>query len=379
MLKPISRDKIRTLLGDQKPPCISIYLPTHRHHPGNQQDPIRYKNLLRSAEESLAREYSGREMRPVLDRLNSLSVNQDFWNHTLDGLAIFAAADRFEVLPTQRTMPELAVVAKTFHVKPLLRHVQSAERVQVLALSRHTASMHEGNRDVMDALDTGDMPVTITEALGDQLTAPHQTVASYGGVGSPMHHGHGSRRDEIDKDAERFFRFIDREVTARFSRPSGLPLVLVALGEHHAMFRAVSQNPFLMGAAVDTNPEARSIDLRERVWSVIEPAYRARLAKLGEDFGAAAANGRGSADLADVARAAVAGRVGTLLLEADRVVPGRLNRTDGSFEVAELGQPDVDDLHDDVAEVVLRHGGEVVIIPKDRMTGDSGIAAVYRH
>ena len=28
------------------PPCISLYQPTHRRHPDNQQDPIRFRNLV---------------------------------------------------------------------------------------------------------------------------------------------------------------------------------------------------------------------------------------------------------------------------------------------------------------------------------------------
>ena len=59
------------------------------------------------------------------------------------------------------------------------------------------------------------VPRTISEALGDELTESHLTVASYGGVGgesTPMHHGHGGKKDEGQIDAERFFRAIDRAV-----------------------------------------------------------------------------------------------------------------------------------------------------------------------
>jgi hypothetical protein len=38
----------------------------------------------------------------------------------------------------------------------------------------------------------------------------------------------------------------------------------------------------------------------------------------------------------------------------------------------------VDDLLDDLAEQTLRTGGEVVIVPGERMPTDTGIAAVRR-
>ncbi len=47
------------------------------------------------------------------------------------------------------------------------------------------------------------------------MTEEHLTVASYGGVGGAsgnMVHGQGSRKDELDKDAERFFRVIAKAV-----------------------------------------------------------------------------------------------------------------------------------------------------------------------
>jgi hypothetical protein len=34
---------------------------------------------------------------------------------------------------------------------------------------------------------------------------------------------------------------------------------------------------------------------------------------------------------------------------------------------------------DDLAEMVLRTGGEVVVVPKERMPTDTGLAATFRH
>jgi len=41
----------------------------------------------------------------------------------------------FRVYRLQRPVPELAIVADSFHTKPLLRILQSADRYQVLALT----------------------------------------------------------------------------------------------------------------------------------------------------------------------------------------------------------------------------------------------------
>ncbi|MGH7691047.1 MAG: hypothetical protein ACREN3_15690, partial [Gemmatimonadaceae bacterium] len=41
-------------------------------------------------------------------------------------------------------------------------------------------------------------------------------------------------------------------------------------------------------------------------------------------------------------------------------------------------QPTVDDLLDDLGELVMHTGGQVVIVPSDAMPTRSGLAAIYR-
>ncbi len=68
-----------------EPPCLSLYQPTHRHRPDNEQDPIRFRNLLKAMEESLRQKYSTRDVRPLLEPFQKLAGDRNFWNHTLDG------------------------------------------------------------------------------------------------------------------------------------------------------------------------------------------------------------------------------------------------------------------------------------------------------
>jgi hypothetical protein len=377
----LTRDTLRALIQGHAGPCISIYQPTHRCHPENQQDPIRFKNLVRVAQASLRQRYSGTD--DLLAPMQALSADAGFWNHTLDGLAVLAAPGLFRVFQVQRPVKEMALVADTFHVKPLLRVVQSSDRYHVLCVTRQSARILEGNRDALDALDPAAFPVDIEAALGDQLTEPHQTVASYGaGAGDrgPMFHGHGSRKDEVDKDTERYFRAVDRATIAQVSKPSGLPLVLAALPEHQPVFRAVSQNAALIDTGVDGNPEAMSVEqLRDAAWRAVEPMYLKRLAELTGAFTQGVVHQKATADLADAARAAIEGRVSHLLVEADRVRPGRIDAATGGIVDLPMDDPEVGDMLDDLAEAVLRTGGDVVVVPKDRMPSESGLAAILRY
>ncbi|HUE71552.1 MAG TPA: hypothetical protein VMP01_11770, partial [Pirellulaceae bacterium] len=334
-MRQLTTDHVIGLLADHEPPCISLYQATHRNHPENQQDPIRNRNLLAKMETSLRQKYPTREVRTLLEKFQALAHDDRFWNHRTDGLAILSSSDTFQVFDLQRSIPELLVVADSFHTKPLLRVLQSADRYQILALSRHEAKLYEGNRYALDPVELTNVPSTITEALGAELTEQHLSVGAYGagapraarggvaGSGAaPSVHAHGDKADEVDIDRDRFFRSIDRGILEHHSRPSGLPLMLATLTEYHEPFHEVSHNPFLMADGIRKNPESLSLDqLRAEAWRVVEPVYLPRLAKLSDDFQVARSRNLGSDDLAQIAEAATAGRVGTLLVEADRQIP----------------------------------------------------------
>jgi hypothetical protein len=340
---------------------------------------------VKALEESLLRKFQKDEIRPLLEPFLALADDRDFWNHTLDGLAVLGAKGIFRVYTLQRPVAQLAVVADSFHTKPLMRILQSADRYHVLGLNRQAIKLFEGNRDALDEIEPAQgVPRTITQALGEKLTEPHHTVASYGGVGgghSPMHHGHGGKESEVDIDAERFFRAVDRAVMEHHSQPSGLPLILAALSEHHHLFHDVSRNPFLLPESIDIHPDAlSSIDeLRQRAWQLIEPHYLARIAALVEAFGNASSKGLGDDVLAQVAKAVVGGRVATLLIEARREVPGRINAATGDIEFDDLGHPEVDDVLDDLGALALKMGGQVVVVTTELMPTKTGIAAIYRY
>ncbi len=365
------------------PPCLSLYQPTHRNHPANQQDPIRFRNLVKQLESSLLQQSSAADTDALLAPFHALADDHEFWSATRDGLAILGDRDTFRVFKLQRPVAELAIVADSFHTKPLMRLRQAADRYQVLGVNRHTFRLFEGNQYALDEIKPSPLvPSTLTAALGEQLTEPHHTVASYGGAGGThgaMHHGHGGKEAEVDSDAERFFRIIDRGVTEHHSKPSGLPLMLATLPEHRRMFHALSHNPQLLPEGLDVFPDALTLDeLRERAWSVFEPIYLARIDAIIDQFGSARAHELGDADLDAVAAAIFAGRVATLLVQADRVVPGRIDADTGALRLADMGTPGVDDVLDDMAELTVKMGGQVVVVPAYRMPTDSGVAAIFR-
>lgn len=376
----LERDYRTILLAEHEPPCLSLYQPTYRPFPDRQQNKIRFRNLVKELEQSLRQKYSGRESEPLLRPFRELEDDAEFWNHPRDGIAAFATADIFKVYRLQRPVKELAVAATSFHTKPLMRVLQSADRYHILGLNRQEARLFEGNRYVLDEVELGpDFPRTSEFVAQLRDEDPEQRNRAYGPAGQNVQHGTDSRQAFLDAETEQFFRAVDQAVLERFSQPSKMPLLLAALPEQQPLFRSVSDNQYLMEKGLDVHPSALSLEeLRERAWQLVLPTYLNRLSRLVEQFGASRSEERGAADVAEIARAVVAGRIETLLVDADRVVPGRFDPNTGAIEFAKLEDPRVDDLLDDISEHTLKTGGEVVIVPAERMPTDTGLAAIYR-
>lgn len=372
-LKEISADHFEQ-------PRVSLFQPTHRHHPENQQDPIRFRGLVKNLELQLLEDHQAAEVASLLAPFVALAHDADFWNHTLDGLAVFAAPGWFEVVVLPRGVQELIIVADSFHTKPLRRMLQTADRYQVLGLNLHEVKLYEGNRDGIAEVGLDDaVPHIIAEELGREAA----DVSSENGdpnTTSTMEYAHGSSNDEVENHADRFFRAVDRGVIETISRPSGLPLILAALPEHHHLFQEVSNNPALVAEGIKMHPDAMKVDeLRDCAWAIFDPLYRARLAALGDDFAVAKSRNLGFDDLGLISEAVAAGRVGTLLIEADREIVGHIHDGSGNIHLGTTDHPQGEDLLDDLGERVLKMGGQVFVIPTEQMPTTTGAAATCRY
>lgn len=89
----LSRSELKSLQAHRDYPSVSLLAATHRTAPANKQDPIKVKNLVGKAVARLHREFSKREVAPVVKNLQDLVRKVD-WKHTLDGLALFAGRER---------------------------------------------------------------------------------------------------------------------------------------------------------------------------------------------------------------------------------------------------------------------------------------------
>lgn len=387
----LSLASVRALLEPHRPPCLSLYMPTHRNVPANLVDIHQFRRLVDSLEAGLLLKHRRDEVDRLLEPFHRLDANATFWQHTLDGLAVLSSDGKAEVFRVQQTFQPLALSTDRFHTMPLVRAAASIGRFDVLALASREARVYEGTTDQLDPFDLGD------EAAGggpgrlsrwdfiDQDTFQAHRVRQRAGAMGSVHGGFGSKSDDIDADTERFFREVDAIVVERVSNRSQLPLLLVSISEHASLFRKLSANRRLLDEGIVTDPKMlEGQALVPLVRSVADADRRRRIERLVTLFSKARDEGRGSGDLSDIARAAVAGQVATLLVEQDRFEPGKFDLATGAIAwgedvEAESGTELAGDLVGILAEEVLLRDGEIVSLRPIDMPTETGVAALYRY
>lgn len=361
--------------------CISLYQTTHRFAPENQKDAIVFKHLLQQLEDSLEPSLSKEDLKSIMEPLNALKEDAPFWQNTMDGLAVLATQDDCVVYFLNATVESVAIVAESFHLKPLIHYFQSAQPYHLLGLSSTHFSLYEGNRYGIKELEIdADIPRSMEEVLGEEHPEGFLTHGRYGGNdGIATFHGHGGRKDAIDKDIEKFFRYVDHTVLERYSKPMKLPLILVSLTEHQSMFRKISSNAYLVADGIEVSYESLDLNqLADQAWEQMEPIYQKKDLESIDRYQNAKSNHTGSDRRIDVARAAFEGRIATLFVEADKSIPGKFNTESGKLEFGSTDNPERGDLVDQIVNAVWKNKGEVIVLPTNRMPGETGLAAIFR-
>lgn len=361
-----------------KRPVISIYVDTNIKKPDRLENPIRFKNLVKEAQASLKeKEFKG--FKDLFSLFKEMEDDALFWEGATESMAILGDEDECIVYKLPVNVKSLAIVSDSFYIKPLLRSFQSNGHYHVLGLNRDNFVLFEADRYGITEIPVDARDATMEGVLGTEKTAPHLSVASIGGDQS-MYHGHGGAKDERKVDQEKFFRHVDTFVLEQYSKKQKIPLILVSPDEHQGEFRKLSKNNYLIDEGIKIDGDALDKkNLYEKVQDVIQELFKKELKDRMATFSEAHAKDLGSDDVVQIGRAIVEGKVASLYLEENTVHPGRFDPQLGTVMQGEIADPRVGDVYDDMAEVVLSRGGEVLILSKDEMPTERDLAAVYRY
>ncbi len=379
----LSRVDVELLVQQPRSPCVSLYIPTHGSGPETLQDPIRLKNLIRVAEESLVgtgirRPNASEALHPARE----LIEDEAFWRHQSGGLALFLRAGWFRFYRLPLPFEELVVVSDRFHVSPLLPLLTGDGRFFVLALSENEARLLAGTRSAVHLVNVPGLPAGVKDAL--RYDDPQRELGSHaaerGGPGARVIvHGQGIGAEVQKERLGRYLQAVDGAVR-RSLREQQAPLVLAGVEDVRAMYRDINTYPHLLEEGISGSPDRVSSEkLRTRAWALVEPLFARDRDDAAAAYRGALGTGRASDSLEEVLMAAEAGRIDVLFVPTGIHV---LSATQGSAGVAhaeggqELGGRDL------IEQAVVRtmlNGGTVYAVPEGEMPDRAPVAALFRY
>ncbi len=367
----LTQDRLRPLLRTAAGPCVSIYMPTHRPGAVGREDPVRFEKALREAERLLSDRHSRRAIRALLDPVAALP-NAEFWRHQADGLAVLRSADVLEEFRVPLRVPELVVVADSFHVRPLIRCLHSRERYFLVSLARDGVAVFEGSMVSLAPVAIPGLPASVERSPAGRRRGPTPLARRPG-------HAAAAGPAPGDGDMASYFRVVDRALRRALRRDEA-PVILAGTDVARSGYREISRLKSVVGKDLAGDHEAMtSEELRTRAWPIARETLRLQEDRALERYARAAERRRTREALEDVVREARRGRVRRLFLAAGvRVwgtfdpITGRILRTGGQRSSQD------DDVLDDVAEAVFLYGGDVLTLPLDRMPHGQAVAAELR-
>ena len=361
----MTHHQLDELMAVQGYPCLTITLPTHRSFPDNKQDPIRVRNLVTDAQNRLLKEFSKRELAPLLERLDDLVSHIDY-NYTLDGLVLAVNREMARQYALPFALDERVVVDDTFFTRDLVRAFNRTPRYWVLALSERSTRLFAATREHFEEITTAGFPM--------RQVGP--------GADAPLPGGLGINTSGYRDDRHRqFFRSVDRAYGS-FTGDEALPLGLVGIERHQSSFLEVSSHAESVIARTFGNYDHLTAhDLGRVVWPTVSEGFKARRLEVLHQLGNAVGQHRAASTLSEVWYQARLGRGDLLLVEDGYHQPARVNdRGLLDLRVHDATAPDVlDDAVDEVITAVLTKSGRVVFVEDGELAIHHRIALILRY
>lgn len=384
----LSLEDLKTLVEASDGVSLSLYLPTVKAGAETQQNPIRFKNLIKQAEARL--QECGLSHTEAVDFLKpAMDLDQnDFWQHQDEGLAIFLANGFLRYFCMPLGFDELVVAGDRFHLKPLMPLLVGDGEFYVLTLSQEHVRFLKGSRYQIQELEVEGLPKSMDAALQYDQTAKtgqFRISTSKGGTNNSFQHagtfhGQGSPdRDDIRQDLFQYFHLIDRSLH-EILHDKQAPLLLAGVDYLIPIYREANSYPHLIAESITENPKLKTPEeLHDLAWALVEPHFMQAEKTAVDRYHEVQSVGKTSTDLKEIVPAASYGRIEQLFVAVGVQHWGRFDSQSNELEIHKDMEPGDDDLLNLTAVQTLLNGGAVYALEPDRVPDKAPVAAVFRY
>ena len=388
-MSELSIEELKTLVDQPRGLCVSIYMPIYLMGTEIQQNPVRFKNLIREAESKLEENgLSNKEaseiLQPIIDIVNA--ADENFWQQ--QGLAILLASGVCQYYFVPFSFEELVIATDHFHLKPLLPVLTGDGRYYVLALSQQDVRLLECRRSSVREIELEDVPKSLEETLQYDETAKdgqRRMSTPKGGTNNSFQqagsfHGQGSPdTDKFQRDIVQFFHAVDGGLQ-KYLKGKRAPLVLAGVEYLFPLYREANNYQHLVEQGITGNPEKlKAEELQAQAWEIVEPIFLQEQQEAINHYKELTATGRTSKDVKEVVPAAYYGRVDQLFVAVGVRQWGSFNAETSTIDLHPDEEPGDEDLLNAAAIQTILNGGTVYAVEPEKVPDEAPLAAVFRY
>ena len=352
---------LKKLKDFQGSTCVTITLKTHRTKPDSLKDESVLKQLIKEVEERLHKELEKRTVWSIMENLNNLTAEIDH-NYNMEGLVIFVNEEIAEFTRLPIELENRTIVDQSFATRDLVRAMHLESNYYVLILNRDDARMLEAHNDRFIRELSTPFPIY------NDLLKPNSTKEA----------SNATKQGNLTQE---FFNRLDKIVQEiMLSEP--LPIVIVGEPANFADFMKVVDNSDLYYGNLPKNLSKTSVhEVVKESWDVVQEIIVKRKKEALDGLKKAVSEGKFKSDVTDIWHAIINGKGKTLFVQKGLYQPAVL--VEGSIKL--LDEVDahlpgvIDDIIDEMIEVNMKYGGEVVFLNESELKDFQGLALITRY
>jgi len=350
-------------------PSVSIYVPTSPLTQEAQASRIEFKNLWRAAADQLGDAgCTTRDLGEMEEEAADLIDDDAFWEVQANTLAVFLTPERMLTYRLPSRLQPVVQVADRYYVKPLLRAVTVPQSAFVLALAQGSVRFLEVSPDLPAfTVDVPGMPTSAAASAGKSSIKDR----------APVGRIQGSEGQKVRM--RQYARKIDGALRGTLTGRTE-PLILASAEPLASIYRSVNTYAHLANEIIEGNPEKLAdADLAQAARGVIDRINEARLRSLMATFGEQKAQGRGTTDIAEAARAATLGMIAELVVDIDANVPGTIDPDSGAVDLATEGSAATYGVIDEIIRRATATGANVIATRAENLPAGATLVALLRY